>query len=225
MFDDVAEHYDAANSLLTVGIQGYWRRAVTRIIDPRPGERILDVAAGTGASSAPLAAVGADVTASDFSQGMIEVGRERHPELEFVQADVTAMPFADNSFDTVTISFGLRNVQDTAAALREMARVTRPGGKIVVCEFSKVTTPVVAPAYHWYIKHVLPAVAGALSRDNKDAYKYLVASIDAWYAPSALSELMLANGWIAPQFRRLTAGIVAVHRAYKAHPSRNVAAA
>lgn len=139
MFDEVAAGYDRTNTVLSLGQDKLWRIATTRAVAPKPGQRILDLAAGTGASSVALARSGAEVTAGDFSPGMISEGRRRHghvPNVTFVQADAMALPFADDSFDAVTISFGLRNVNDPRLALREMLRVTAPGGRLVVCEFS-----------------------------------------------------------------------------------------
>lgn len=214
MFDGVADRYDTANGILTLGIDGSWRNAVRRAVDPKPGQRILDLAAGTGKSSIPLAEAGANVTAVDFSAGMIAVGRERYPELEFVEADITALPFADGTFDTVTISFGLRNVNDVSKGLSEMFRVLRPGGKLVICEFSKVEGKVTGPAYRFYLNKVLPKAAGLISH-NKDAYKYLAESIEAWPKPQELLQMISDTGFVAPSYRMLTMGIVAIHRAFK----------
>src|SRR6478735_5375259 len=139
MFDDVAERYDLTNDVLSLGQTRRWRRAVVAAVGPRDGERVLDLAAGTGTSSEPFRAAGAEVVPCDFSLGMLEVGKRRQPGLAFTAGDALRLPFADDSFDAVTISFGLRNVSDTAAALTEMLRVTRPGGRLVVCEFSTPT--------------------------------------------------------------------------------------
>src|SRR3954469_16365023 len=136
MFDDVAARYDLTNDVLSLGQDRWWRRVVTRTVDAKPGEHVLDIAAGTGTSSEPFRAAGAHVVACDFSLGMLTVGRQRRPDLPFVAGDALALPFADASFDAVTISFGLRNVADPAAALGELRRVTRPGGRLVICEFS-----------------------------------------------------------------------------------------
>ena len=131
MFDEVALHYDRTNSVLSVGNSRRWRLATVRAVAPKPGERILDLAAGTGTSSVALAKSGAEVVAVDFSQGMIDVGRKRHPSITFVLADATQLPFRDGEFDAVTISFGLRNIEDPKKALAEMYRVTKPGGRLV----------------------------------------------------------------------------------------------
>ena len=145
MFDDVAARYDLTNDVLSMGQDRRWRRAVVRAVDARPGQRVLDLAAGTGTSSEPFAAAGADVVPCDFSLGMLAVGKARRPDLPFTAGDATALPFADDSFDAVTISFGLRNVQHPKAALDEMYRVLKPGGRVIICEFSKPRWPSCAP--------------------------------------------------------------------------------
>ena len=136
MFDSVATRYDMMDTLMTGGLNHVWMTALRKAVAPHPGERILDLAAGTGASAAALAKGGAEVVACDLSEGMIEVGRERHPELEFVHGNAMDLDFEDGSFDAVTISWGLRNIPDPALALREMARVVRPRGRLVILEFS-----------------------------------------------------------------------------------------
>jgi len=217
MFDEVAEGYDRTNTVLSMGNDRLWRIATTRAVDPRPGQRILDLAAGTGASSVSLARSGAEVVAADFSQGMIREGRRRHggiPNLSFVQADATALPFADDEFDTVTMSFGLRNVIDPRTALRELLRVTKPGGRLVVCEFSHPPSPAFNGLYRFYNDRVLPAVARAVS-SNADAYDYLNESIKDWPDQRKLAAWIREAGWIGVAHRNLTWGIVALHRATK----------
>ena len=214
MFDEVAAGYDRSNLVLSAGQSALWRLATIAAIDPQPGQRILDLAAGTGASSAPLAARGAQVTAADFSAGMIEEGRRRHPGIEFVQADAMALPFADESFDTVTMSFGLRNVSDPLTALTELQRVTRPGGRVVVCEFSRVQAPLLRDPYRWYLRHVLPKVATFVGT-NTPAYRYLAESILDWPDQRGLGRLMRLAGWESVAYRNLTFGVAALHRATK----------
>jgi demethylmenaquinone methyltransferase/2-methoxy-6-polyprenyl-1,4-benzoquinol methylase len=212
MFDGVAERYDLTNDVLSLGQTRLWRRAVQRALDPAPGQRILDLAAGTGTSSAPLRAAGAEVVPCDFSVGMLQVGRRQRPALPFTAGDALALPFADASFDAVTISFGLRNVSDTGAALTELHRVTRPGGRLVVCEFSH---PVWAPwrtLYVEYLMRALPAVARAVS-SNPDAYVYLAESIRAWPDQRDLAAAVAAAGWSDVAWRNLSGGVVALHRA------------
>ncbi len=217
MFDEVAQGYDRTNTVLSLGNDKLWRIATTRAVAPRRGQRILDLAAGTGASSVSLARSGADVVAADFSAGMIAEGRRRHggiPNLTFAEADATALPFADGEFDTVTISFGLRNVNDPDAALREMLRVTRPGGTLVIAEFSHPQSSLMRGLYGFYNDRVLPLVARTVST-NPDAYDYLNESIRDWPDQVTLAGRIRAAGWDAVAYRDLTFGIVALHRARK----------
>lgn len=218
MFDRVAARYDRTNTVLSVGNAPLWRVATTKAVDPKPGERILDVAAGTGTSSASLARSGASVVAADFSPGMIEVGRARQahvPNLVFVEADATALPFDDESFDAVTISFGLRNVNEPKRALAEFLRVTKPGGRLVVCEFSHPPTGVVRAGYDFYQRVVMPPLV-RLSSSNDTAYDYLNESINAWPDQRTLAGWIRDAGWTGVQWRNLTLGVVALHRARKA---------
>lgn len=217
MFDKVSEKYDLTNDVLSVGNDRLWRVATTRAVDPKPGERILDLAAGTGTSSASLAKSGATVVAADFSPGMIAVGRRRYagvPNIEFVEADATALPFEDDEFDAVTISFGLRNVVDPRAALAEMLRVTRPGGRIVICEFSTPPVSLVRGAYNVYISSIMPKIVRVVS-SNSEAYDYLNDSIRAWPDQKRLAGWLRDAGWHSVRYRNLTAGIAALHHAVK----------
>jgi demethylmenaquinone methyltransferase/2-methoxy-6-polyprenyl-1,4-benzoquinol methylase len=214
MFDAVAKKYDITNDVLSLGQTRTWRKAVVTAVAPLTGEEILDLAAGTGTSTQPFYSAGATPTACDFSNGMLEVGRKQYPHLNFVQGDAMNLPFADNSFDATTISFGLRNVQDPAKALSEMARVTRPGGRLVVCEFSHPTWAPFHTLYMEYLMKALPSVATKIS-SNPDAYVYLAESIRAWPNQEDLSEIILASGWQTCEYRDLTGGIVAIHRATK----------
>lgn len=217
MFDEVAAAYDRSNTILSLGNDRLWRIATTRAVAPKRGQRILDLAAGTAASSVSLARSGAQVVAADFSPGMLAEGRRRHggiPSLSFVEADAMALPFADDEFDTVTISFGLRNVAEPRTALAEMLRVTAPGGKIVICEFSHPTSRAFAGLYDFYNDRVLPAVAKVVS-SNADAYDYLNESIKDWPDQVALAAWMRDAGWADVAHRDLSFGIVALHRAFK----------
>jgi len=214
MFDQVAKRYDLLNDLLSLGRTKAWRKVVVSTIAPRPGMRILDCAAGTGSSTAPLAAAGASAFASDFSLGMLEAGATRERELPFIAADNLALPFADNAFNVVTISFGLRNVADTKRALEEAYRVCAPGGRLVVCEFSHPTNRIFRAIYFRYLMRVLPPLARAFS-SNPDAYTYLAESIEAWPNQRALAELIGQAGWASAAWQNLTGGIVAIHSAHK----------
>jgi demethylmenaquinone methyltransferase/2-methoxy-6-polyprenyl-1,4-benzoquinol methylase len=215
MFDAVARRYDLTNDVLSLGQDRRWRRDVIAAVDPRPGELVLDLAAGTGTSSQPFADLGAVVVPCDFSLGMLEVGKRARPQLRFTAGDGTRLPFADDTFDAVTISFGLRNIVDPAAGLAEMLRVTRPGGRLVVCEFSHPTNPPFRTVYLEYLMRALPAIARAVS-SSPDAYVYLAESIRAWPDQRGLARLLDAAGWQAAQWRNLTGGVVALHRATKA---------
>ncbi len=214
MFDQVAAAYDRTNSVLSLGNDRLWRTATLRAVAPKRGERILDLAAGTGTSSMAFVPSGAHVVAADFSRGMIAEGRRRHgnvPNLEFVQADATDLPFGDGEFDAVTMSFGLRNVNDPRRALRELRRVTRPGGRIVVCEFSHPPSRAFNGLYRFYNDRVLPIVAKAVS-SNAEAYDYLNESIRDWPDQPTLARWMRDSGWDDVAYRNLSFGIVALHR-------------
>ena len=212
MFDEVAARYDLTNTVLSLGQDRGWRRAVAQALDLKPGERVLDLAAGTATSSAALARSGADVVGCDFSLGMLRVGhRAGHEGVELVAGDALRLPFADGSFDAVTISFGLRNTQDVDVALAELRRVTRPGGRLVVCEFSHPTWAPLRTAYVEYLMKALPTVASRVSSDPA-AYVYLAESIRAWPAQAALAGHLQRAGWGSVGWRDLTGGIVALHR-------------
>lgn len=214
MFDGVARHYDRTNAIMSVGNAQLWRAATVRAVGPRAGERILDVAAGTGTSSAALARTGAHVVALDFSAGMIEEGRRRHPGIEFVEADAERLPFGDDEFDVVTISFGLRNVTHPKAALAEMYRVLKPGGRLVICEFSKPPRALFRTGYAAYMRFVMPVVA-AVASSNKEAYSYLRESIQQWPDQGTLTQWIRGVGFTRVAYRNLTAGVVALHRGHK----------
>lgn len=214
MFDGVAKNYDRTNALLSVGNSWLWRFQTVRAIAPVTGERILDIAAGTGTSSAAIARSGADVVAVDFSPGMIEVGRTKHPKIEFLEADAMALPFKANEFDAVTISFGLRNIEDPRKALKEMFRVLKPGGRVVVCEFSQPTHALLRAGYGAYLKYVMPRVVEVAS-SNPEAYTYLAESINEWPDQATLSQWMRGAGFTRVAYRNLTSGVVALHRGHK----------
>ena len=215
MFDDVAHRYDFLNDLLSLGRTKAWRRVVTSIIAPKPGMKILDIAAGTGSSSRPLVDKGAEVTALDFSHGMIEQGRKQNKNINFVQGDALKLPFEDNSFDVTTISFGLRNTSNTEKALKEAQRVTKDGGRIVVAEFSHPVNPIFKKIYLNYLMKALPVIVKKISK-NPDAYIYLAESIRAWPDQAELASIMRDSGFKSVAWQDLTFGIVAVHIGYKA---------
>ena len=214
MFDEVAERYDLVNDLLAVGQTRRWRRAVIDAVNPKAGERILDLAAGTGTSSVPFAKAGALVIPVDFSLGMLRVGKRKHPGLPFVAGDGLALPFADGVFDAATISFGLRNLHDLQGGLAELMRVVRPGGRLVICEFSHPTWAPFRTIYSEYLMKALPAVARRTS-SNPAAYVYLAESIRAWPDQRSLAAEIVNAGWTRVQWRDLNGGIVSLHRAVR----------
>jgi demethylmenaquinone methyltransferase / 2-methoxy-6-polyprenyl-1,4-benzoquinol methylase len=214
MFDQVAARYDLTNDVLAFGQTRAWRRATVRALEPSNGEVILDLAAGTGSSTVPFDQAGAFAVPCDFSIGMLTEGRRRLPMLPFVAGDALNLPFADNAFDAVTISFGLRNVVDTEGALREMRRVTRPGGRLVICEFSQPSHELFRTVYLEYLMKYLPQVATKVA-SNPEAYVYLAESIREWPDQQALSHLIQRAGWVDVQWRDLTGGVVALHRAVR----------
>ncbi len=212
MFDEVAPRYDLTNDVLALGQTRRWRNAVVSAVRPLAGMRILDLAAGTGTSSLPFAKAGARVVATDFSLGMLRQGRRRHPSLAFVAGDGLALPFGDQVFDAATISFGLRNLVDRHQGLSELRRVVRPGGRLVICEFSHPTNGLFRSIYMEYLMRALPAVAGRVS-SNPEAYRYLAESIRAWPNQEALADDLVGSGWTRVEWRNLSGGIVALHRA------------
>jgi demethylmenaquinone methyltransferase/2-methoxy-6-polyprenyl-1,4-benzoquinol methylase len=209
MFDGVAPRYDRTNTVLSFGQDRSWRRITRAALHLRPGERCLDVAAGTGVSTEELARSGAF--------GMLSVGRVVRRGVTLVAGNALEIPFADAAFDAVTISFGLRNIFDVPAALAELARITRPGGRLVICEFSAPSSAAFRRVYLGYLMRALPAVARRVSA-NPDAYVYLAESIRAWPDQAGLATLIQEAGWVNVGWRNLTGGIVALHRATKPAP-------
>ncbi|MQA33632.1 demethylmenaquinone methyltransferase [Modestobacter roseus] len=213
MFDRVAGRYDLTNTVLSGGLDSGWRRATREALDARPGSTVLDVAAGTAVSTVELAAGGVHAIACDFSQGMLRAGASR--PVPKVAGDAMALPLADESVDGVVISFGLRNVADPRQALREFRRVTRPGGRLVVCEFSRPTWAPFRTVYTEYLMRALPPIARAVS-SNPEAYVYLAESIRAWPAQPELASWLQESGWGDVAWRNLTGGAVALHRGTRA---------
>lgn len=213
MFDAVGKHYDITNTILSFGQDRLWRKRTRRALGLGPTDVVLDLAAGTAVSTEELAASGAYCVACDFSFGMLVAGA--HRDVPKICGDATQLPFPDATFDAVTISYGLRNIVDYRAGLREMARVTRPGGKLVVAEFSTPVVPLFSTVYKEYLMRALPAVARAVS-SNAEAYEYLAESIRAWPTQQELAREIDANGWQGTTWQNLTGGIVALHSATRA---------
>ena len=214
MFDEVAPTYDLTNDLLSLGQSRLWRSRVAKAVGSKSGQTILDLAAGTGSSSIAFAKPGVKVIATDFSEGMLAEGRKRHPELDFRFADATKLPFENESVDAVTISFGLRNVVDVPKALGEMLRVLKPGGRVVICEFSKVTLPVLKQFYNFYLTRILPKVSGLASK-TPEAYSYLADSIVAWPDQAGLAVELIDAGFENVSYKNLSFGVVAIHLGFK----------
>jgi demethylmenaquinone methyltransferase/2-methoxy-6-polyprenyl-1,4-benzoquinol methylase len=214
MFDSVARRYDLTNDVLSLGQDRRWRRRTAAMVAAQPGERILDLAAGTGTSSVPFHSAGAQVVPCDFSLGMLRVGKTARPGLPFTAGDATLLPFADATFDAATMSFGLRNVVQHELALAEMLRVTRPGGRLVVCEFSHPTWAPFRRVYTEYLMKALPPVARRVS-SSPAAYVYLAESIRAWPAQAELAEQIRSTGWSDVGWADLSGGIVALHHAVR----------
>lgn len=212
MFDQVGKNYDITNTVLSFGQDRYWRKRTRRRLDLKPGDVVLDLAAGTGVSTEEFAKSGAYCVACDFSRGMLQAGLSRG--LPMICGDGTQLPFADNTFDAVTINYGLRNIVDYRAGLREMARVTKPGGTIVIGEFSTPVVPLFSTVYKEYLMRALPSVARVVS-SNPEAYVYLAESIRAWPNQEELAAEINANGWENAGWQNLTGGIVALHAATK----------
>ena len=223
VFDSVAGNYDLMNDLMSGGAHRLWKRFTLALANLRPGQRALDVAGGTGDLAAGLARqVGARglVVLTDINASMLGRGRDRlidaglTSNVEYVQANAERLPFPDNTFDCITIGFGLRNVTDKAAALRSMQRTLRPGGQLLVLEFSHPTLPGLTPLYDTYSFRVLPLLGRVVARDEA-SYRYLAESIRLHPDQATLLGMMQAAGLEGCRFHNLSGGIVAVHRGYK----------
>lgn len=211
MFDGIAQRYDLMNDIAAMGQVGMWRDLMVQALEIAPGDEVLDLAAGTGTSTTAIARAGARVAAADFSLGMMSEGRRRGAPVPFIGADAQRLPFAEDSFDAAVISFGLRNVHEPRRALAEMVRVVRPGGRVVVCEFSTPSWRPFRTVYEKYLLRALPAVAGMVTT-TADAYEYLAESILEWPDQEALRGWFLEAGMERAQYRNLSGGIVALHR-------------
>ena len=219
MFDEVAGGYDRANTFISLFQDRRWRRQMVRTLQLLPGHRVLDVAAGTAVSTAELTRAGVWAVALDFSLGMLRAGKKR--TVPKVAGDAMNLPFADGSFDAVTISFGLRNVQDPSAALAEFARVTRPGGQLLVCEVSRPRTALLRAGHRFHLRKVLPLMARRFS-SNPDAYTYLAESTEAWMDPKDLGRSIADAGWTSVAWRSMTFGVVALHHAIRDEPEPEI---
>ena len=224
VFDSVASRYDLMNDLMSGGIHRLWKRFTIELCAVRPGQTILDIAGGTGDLAARFSRlVGQDgkVILADINAAMLEVGRDRlidkgaSDNIEVVQADAQYLPFADNSIDCITIAFGLRNVTDKAIALQSMLRVLRPGGRLLVLEFSKPTSPLLGKIYDQYSFQILPAM-GRLVAQDADSYRYLAESIRKHPDQETLLGMMEDAGFVESRYHNMTGGIVAVHQGFKA---------
>lgn len=212
MFDAVGKRYDITNTVLSMGQDAHWRKRTRERLNLKPGEKVLDLAAGTAVSTVELAKSGAWCVACDFSQGMLAAGKDR--DVPKVCGDGMRLPFPDNTFDAVTISYGLRNIYDFEAGLRELARVTKPGGRLTVAEFSTPVQPVLRVIYMEYLMRLLPAIAKVVS-SNPESYVYLAETIRAWPDQETLARAIRRNGWQECGWQNLTFGIVALHSAVK----------
>lgn len=223
VFSSVATRYDLMNDLMSLGLHRLWKRFAIMLAGVRPGARVLDLAGGTGDLTARLVervGEGGSVVLSDVNGDMLNVGRDRLINrgivrgIDYVQADAQALPFRTNSFDVLTIAFGLRNVTDKERALGSMYRVLRPGGCAVILEFSRVVLPLLRQIYDGYSFNVIPRLGEIVARD-KESYQYLVESIRTFPEQEALLSMMTGAGYEQCSYNNLSGGIVAVHRGYK----------
>lgn len=224
VFDSVASRYDLMNDLMSGGIHRLWKRFTIELSGVRPGHSVLDIAGGTGDLAAKFSRIVGEtgrVVLADINYSMLAVGRDKlldhgHSEnLEFVQADAQCLPFPDDSFDCITIAFGLRNVTDKDLALRAMLRVLKPGGRLLVLEFSKPKNPLLSKAYDAYSFSVLP-IMGRLVAGDSDSYRYLAESIRVHPDQETLKAMMEDAGFARVEYHDMTGGVVALHRGVKA---------
>jgi demethylmenaquinone methyltransferase / 2-methoxy-6-polyprenyl-1,4-benzoquinol methylase len=213
MFDRIAGVYDRMNSVMTAGMHHAWRERAVDLARVGPGSRALDVATGTGDLAIALRRRGADVIGQDFSDGMLELARRKAPELRFEQGDALALPYADGEFDAVTVGFGARNFADLARGLREMTRVAKPGGRVVVLE---ITTPQ-RPPLSWFFRLWFDRVVPALGRlaGDPDAYNYLPSSVRRFPGPRDLAAELAAAGLSEVRWVLTAGGIIAIHAGTK----------
>ncbi len=223
VFDSVASRYDLMNDVMSLGVHRLWKRFAAELSAVRPGQHVLDVAAGTGDLTALLArrtGSGGKVVVTDINASMLRLGRERLTNqgvagnIEYIQADAERLPFCDNAFDCVTIAFGLRNVTHKEEALASMYRVLRAGGRLLVLEFSKPVIPGLGPVYDLYSFNLLPLMGRIIVNDS-ESYRYLAESIRRHPDQQSLLEMMQSVGFERCDYLNLSGGIVALHRGYK----------
>lgn len=217
MFDQVAPRYDARNSLFSLNRDRAWRRRAAKRANLRPGQTAVDLCTGTGKLAHELLTYvrpGGRVIGIDFSAVMLERARQREPEVEFRQGDVTQLELPAESVDAITIGFGLRNLVDREAGLQEMRRVLRPGGHLVILEFAPPPRGVLMSAYRFYLGRIMPAVVGIANSEEAKAYRYLAKTVQAFPEPRALADQLAGLGF-SVSIDRMSLGIVAIHTATK----------
>jgi demethylmenaquinone methyltransferase / 2-methoxy-6-polyprenyl-1,4-benzoquinol methylase len=230
LFATIARRYDFINDIQSFGLHRLWKRRVIGIARPQPGQRALDLCCGTGDLTLALAKRGADVTGLDFSEAMLQVAREKlarsespaasqlaqssKPKIEFICGDAQKIPFPDHSFDVLTIGYGLRNLADLETGLRDMLRVTKPGGRLVALEFGKPANAAWRSIYFSYLKFALP-VFGKLFVGNSAAYGYILESLTHYPAQQAVAAKMAELGWRNIRVTNLFGGVMSIHDAEK----------
>lgn len=222
VFDSVAPKYDLMNDLMSMGIHRLWKRHAIDTLGLLPHHSVLDLASGTGDLAlrmAPLLNEQGKITLSDINESMLNIGKQRmidagHLRAEYAVANAESLPFADNSFDRITMAFGLRNVTDKQQALNELHRVLKPNGLLMVVEFSKVIDPLLAKGYDFYSFNVLPHL-GQLVANDRDSYQYLAESIRMHPDQETLADMFRQAGMVKVSYENLTAGVVAIHKGWK----------
>jgi demethylmenaquinone methyltransferase / 2-methoxy-6-polyprenyl-1,4-benzoquinol methylase len=209
MFDRIAGPYDLMNSVMTAGLHHRWRERAADLARVGPGSRALDVATGTGDLAIELASRGAEVVGSDFSEGMLEVARGKAPALTWEQGNALALPYPDGSFDATTVGFGARNFSDLSQGLREMARVVRPGGRVVVLEITTPQRPPLSTFFSLWFDRIVPLLGKLAS--EPEAYTYLPSSVKRFPAPGALAGELAAAGLTDVRWILTAGGIIALH--------------
>jgi demethylmenaquinone methyltransferase/2-methoxy-6-polyprenyl-1,4-benzoquinol methylase len=220
MFGEIAPKYDLMNHVLSLNVDRYWRWRTCRLVQPVPGEPILDLCTGTGDLAFAFHRFTrgrAPIVGADFCPQMLAIGEAKrrkaglNGEIQFVEADATHLPFEDDHFQVVSVAFGLRNVADTDQGLREMVRVCRPGGKVAVLEFSMPSWQPFRGLYGWYFRHVLPRIGQLFARNRLSAYEYLPQSVGEFPSGQALADRMKAAGLASVQWHPLTLGIATLY--------------